>query len=351
MASLDDTIAQRGLAPIETLARIGGLTDREVLDRLWLHEDADRLDDVDRAEQHVVTGFGPTNAPTAGTLSMIHRARDLRRTTGIAMTTVVSDLGAWCSRTTPAADLRRNTAQFVCFLERMGLSGDGASVRTHQDLETLGLAGLLCRALGGEDFRRNEEVFAALYDRLGVLGGEFGVWVDATYTVADILGPVLAGKRRVLVLAGIEEHYFVALARTALQRFVEQGHARFADAQVSAVYGRLIGGFAPYPKMSKSIPASALSLADPEDMLARRIVEERDEHADLLLQLVQLASDWSPQEIREAVGAHEGRRRDPAAWRAVAERYLQHFLAVRGVWQDAAQAIRPGLLDHMGGRA
>ena len=341
-AAIDQLIKERGFQPAGALRRIQRLQDATYLnEKFALHDRAEVVNEVPAEQAHIVTGFGPTSAPTGGTLSVIFKAASLRRSTGLACTIVISNLGAWCSRRLPAGMVGLYTEWFLRFIESLGLAQRGQDLRTHEDLDVLRIAGLLTRFLSREDFEANQEATAELYGRLGLLGNEFGVWTDTAYTVADILEPlVVRGKARVLVLAGLEEHYFVDLARIAIQRMHEQEPGCFlrGEAKVGGLYAQVVRGLHPYPKMSKSIPASAVSLADSPEQIYQKVAGGPAENDPAIMQLITMASDWDQEALAAARKAFTRRHRSPGEWQGWKQRYAAYFLHLKELWERARPA-------------
>ncbi|HYI01804.1 hypothetical protein [Hyalangium sp.] len=341
--ALAQLMAERGYRPIRELKRLQGLSDIEFLDEKFLCQDqADRINEVPVDQAHIVTGFGPTNAPTGGTLSVIFKAKSLRRETGMETTLIISNLGAWCSRRTPPQTLGYYTACFMEFIQALGLETAGRNLRTHESLDVLRIAGLLTRFLSEQDFEHNQEATATLYGNLGLLGNRFGIWTDTAYTVADILEPLICrGKRRVLVLAGIEEHYFADLARLVIPKMNADYPGMFLpkDSHVGGLYARLIGGLHPYPKMSKSIPESAINLNDSEAVLRAKILDAHSVNDPVLLQMMTLVSDWSVPELQQAREAFRDRTEQPQPWAQARQKYFEFFLGLKRSWDQLV--IRP----------
>lgn len=171
----------------------------------------------------VVTGFGPTNAPTAGTLSVMLGIVELQRQLDVPITVVVSELGAWNSRNVPWVQLESIRDQMFAFLEAVGFDVRRGKLRSHLDFGNLVRAGKIARFLARQDFLDHHESLLELYDEHGLLGGETGVTVDSLYTVADILGPVEDGAGRILMVSGLEEAYFTELSRLILARQAAAG--------------------------------------------------------------------------------------------------------------------------------
>jgi tryptophanyl-tRNA synthetase len=338
--ALEEQAKRRGYKPVRELTKLQRLRDVDYLDEKFLCQDnAGCFNDVTPDKAHIVTGFGPTNAPTGGTLSVIMKARSLMQETGVEMTIIISNVGAWCSRQASPQVIGYYTRRFLDFIDALGIARHGLNLRTHEDVDILAIAGLLTRFLTANDFEENKEATTELYGRLGLLGNQFGVWTDTAYTVADILEPLLRrDKRRVLVLAGIEESYFTELARIALGRMEERYPGVFfkEPVDVGAMYTRLIGGLHPYPKMSKSIPASAMNLENSEAELVGKILDGPKENDPILLQMMVLASDWSASTLKEVRWVFEHRDENTRAWNEHKQRYFEYFLGLKRKWDSLA---------------
>jgi hypothetical protein len=288
---------------------------------------------IDPGERHVVTGFGPTNAPTAGTLSVMFGLVELERRLESPATAIISELGAWNSRNVPWRDLILVRDGMMAFLRDLGFRGE---IRGQLDHANLVRAGRIARYLSLADFYENREELTNLYGELGLLGSDVGVVVDALYTVADVLGPAESDARAILMVAGLEESYFAALARLVLGRQREEGALSLDwDVQLGALYFHVLPGFQGVPKMSKSIPGSAIHLQMDESLLRERICSANDADQEAIWAAVELASGWSPSAITEARRAFEARTDDPDAWRLVREAYLATFVELAVRWRRA----------------
>ncbi len=297
------------------------------------HDRAPTVNDVPLDKAAIVTGFGPTNSPTAGTLSVLLKAISLQRRTGIYTEIIISDLGAWNSRNLDWQTIERNTGRFLDFIAACGFDLGHGSVRTHKDNYNLVTSGVISKYLREEDFSENREATDRLYDVMQLRGSHFSVMIDVLYTVADILKPLFEGRDRVLMLSGIEEHYFTRLARTVLQRMTDGGEAFVAPtAQIGALYARLIGGLHPHPKMSKSIPASAINIGDSPTGIEDKILRCHPLDDAVILQMMELVSDWEPERIESARLAFEQRADSPLRWTAYKREYADFFLGLASLW-------------------
>lgn len=286
----------------------------------------------------VVTGFGPTNAPTAGTLSVMLGAVEVQRALGVPSTIAISELGAWNSRNVPWRLLEAVRDQMTGFLTAIGFDAAAGTLRSHLDHGNLVRAGKLARFLTREDFLDHQEDLLALYESHGLLGSEVGLMVDGLYTVADILGPAEQGASRILMLAGFEEAYFTALARLALTRQAAAGELSLGwKAEIGALYFRVLEGLGGYPKMSKSIPASSIHLGMRVDDLAERILAVDEPSQPALLSAIELSSAWDERRLVDARTAYAARRREPAAWQQIKDDFLATFSDFARLWRECGR--------------
>lgn len=262
---------------------------------------------------------------------------ELQSALGAPMTVVISDLGAWNSRNVPWEELCHYRDRMARFLVALGFDLSAGRIRTHLDPPNLVRAGRIARYLTFSDFDEHQEEFLELYGAHGLLGSRVGVLVDALYTVADILQPFDEGCGTVLMVSGIEEAYFTRLAQRVLQRQASSNLGLGWEGEIGALYFRVVRGLAGYPKMSKSIPQSAIHVGLPETELADRILSGRESDQAALLDAIELASGWPAGERAEARAAFEGLPASAGQWRAIRERYLATFAGFARMWQETAR--------------
>ncbi len=324
-------ILKEGYSPINKPVAIGPVSDLNFLkSKFSCHYNLDKFNDVAKSKQHLVTGFGPTNAPTGGTLSMILRAIFFERETGIDSTIIISNLGAFNSRNIALDKIGYLTKRFIKFIRYLGFKGE---LRTHNNFNLLVASSLTSKVLTIKDFLENEEATTNLYKSLGIQGKDFPTFVDANFTVADIILPCILEKReRILVFVGIEEYYFPKLANLAIQRFNRDFPKQFVpeNALVTAAFGHLIEGLNGFPKMSKSIPESSINLDDSTEELKRKILECDPEDEKIILQMINLVSDWDLKKINRANIAFENKTND---WLKFKKDYLEYFIGLKAAWE------------------
>lgn len=157
---------------------------------------------------------------------------------------------------------------------------------------------------------------------------------DGLYTISDVINSHFNGKKRVLVIAGLEEYYFLNLARIVIERLKKVYPDRFISpvSDIGALYTKLIQGFYPFPKMSKSIPESSINVDDSETVLKRKIIN-CGEHNEKIV----LLSDWSAERIAEARSMFKQRKKSPRNWRRIKEEYYEFFLQLSRKWRKIAK--------------
>jgi tryptophanyl-tRNA synthetase len=341
--------SEYGYKDIASTDSLGPLDGDYLKTKFSCHDNLEALKGKDPSKVAIVTGFGPTNSPTAGTLSVILKTIALQKETGIDTEIIISNLGAYLSRNMSFDQLQTNTNRFLEFIKLMGFDYSKGRVRTHIDKENLGISTFLNEhILTTKDFSDNKEATEELYGKMGLLGNKMGIITDATYTVADILKPLFGketvtavphGKENVLVIAGIEEHYFPRLAKLAIDRMKTKFPDEYIskDADVSALYTTLIRGLAPYPKMSKSQPDSAINIGEKPEVIRKKIMHCKPENEVVIMQMMAQASMWSQDKIKGALAAFEHREQEPQAWKKLKEEYTQHFIDIAKKWELAAK--------------
>lgn len=311
----------------------------ELNDKYSCYDGIEQLSHYSRSELALVTGFGPTNPPTAGTLSSIFKILEMQRETGVYTHIIISELSALNSRQKPLNELFEYTNQFINFIKKLGFDEKNGEIRTHNFLDHSRTFSIISSVFKVGDFADGEAT-DEMYKRLNLLGNDYSTMVSQAYTVADIVLPIIRDKKKgVIVTAGLEEHLYPYLARVSIERLKQKsgGIEKLIDkdAKVGALYGKLIGGLFPYVKMSKSIKESSINLGDEEEELFKKIVEcdKRDEK--IILQMIVLASNWNYSEIENAKKAFKNREFDYSNWLLYKKKYYNFFLDIKKLWDDS----------------
>ena len=249
----------------------------EMSDYFLCHYKADLLCDYSIEEMAIVTGFGPSNAPTAGTLSMIFRTIELQKKTGIYTHIIIPDLGFMNVRTTDLQNIINTTEHFIRFIQALGFDFNNGIIRTHNSIDLYRTFTIATSSLTLTDFVSNKEATQDLYHSLKLQGNDYSTLIHNTLCASDILLPILKDKKKlVLVISGVEEFYFTSLAQIVIDSLKQKSGSMAGfvnhDPQICSIFGRLIEGLFPYVKMSKSIPESSISLGDNEKVIRNKII-------------------------------------------------------------------------------
>lgn len=311
----------------------------ELNDKYSCYDGIKELKNFTKEELAIVTGFGPTNSPTAGTLSSIFKVLQLQKETGIYTHIIISELSALNSRQKPLDELFEYTTQFVNFIKKLGFDDTNGEIRTHNFLDHSRTFSIISSVFKVTDFADGEAT-DEMYKRLNLLGNDYSTMISQAYTVADIVLPIIRDKKKgVIVPAGLEEHLYPFLARVSIERLKEKegGLSNLVDkdAKVGALYGKLIGGLFPYVKMSKSIKESSINLGDSKEEIYSKIIKcgKRDE--EVILQMMVLASNWDQNVINEAKQAFENKENDYNKWLKFKEEYYSFFINIKTLWDSS----------------
>jgi tryptophanyl-tRNA synthetase len=292
---------------------------------------------IPKNEIAIVTGFGPTNPPTAGTLASIFRVLELQKHTGIYTHIIISELSALNSRQKPLNELIHNAYQFISFIKKLGFDEKNGEIRTHNYHDHSRVFALVSSVLTTKDLLENREVTYKTYKRLRLLGNDFSRMVSRAFTISDILLPIIRDKKRgVIVPVGLEEHHHPFLARIVLERLkVKFPNLVRKDAEVGALFSKIIPGLFPYVKMSKSIPDSSISIGDTVEELYRKIIHCGERNEEVILQMIILASNWDIDKIRKAIKIFKNLKKDYKEWMKIKYEYLNFFINIKNLWEES----------------
>lgn len=311
----------------------------ELNDKYSCYDGIKELSSYSMDELALVTGFGPTNPPTAGTLSSIFKILEMQKETGIYTHIIISELSALNSRQKPLDELFKYTNQFINFIKKLGFDEKNGEIRTHNFLDHSRTFSIISSVFKISDFVDGEAT-DEMYKRLNILGNDYSTIVSQAYTVADIVLPIIRDKKKgVIVTAGLEEHLYPYLARVCIERLKKKsgGVNNLIDknAKIGALYGKLIGGLFPYVKMSKSIKESSINLGDTNEELFKKIVECGERNEEVILQMIILASNWNHNEIEKVKIAFQKRKNDYSDWLLYKKKYYNFFTNIKKLWDDS----------------
>lgn len=171
----------------------------ELDDRYSCYDGMKEILNFSKNELALVTGFGPTNPPTAGTLSSIFKILELQKETGIYTHIIISELSALNSRQKSLDELFDYTNQFILFIKKLGFDESNGELRTHNFLDHSRTFSIISSVFKVIDFA-DGEAMDDMYKRLNILGNDFSTMVSQAYTVADIVLPIIRDKKKGVIV-------------------------------------------------------------------------------------------------------------------------------------------------------
>ncbi len=293
----------------------------------------------------IVSGYGATNSPTVGTLSQMKNAIMLQRETGIKTYQIINDLGSLNARNIDPNRVFDLAHKMKKFLIKLGFDMTNGEIRTHNNADHHRISSIVSSVVKLDDFVSNGEATDGTYERMNLKGNDFSVLVDHAFTAADVLLPVLRDRKTgIIVPCGLEEYYHANIGGTALERLKKDERWKDLipdDVQIGAIYTKLIRGFYPYFKQSKSIPESSVNLGDSFDQIYKKIVGASGENEEVVLDMIRLCSDYSESRIQEAVAAYESKDSNYSLWEAEKKAYADYFSDMKRIWDSCGDENIP----------
>lgn len=244
----------------------------------------------------VTTGIGLSGIPHLGTVSQILRAIFLQKS-GLKVQIVLGDLDSYNARNQPLEVVLERAQKYKSFIKRLGFDDNKGILRSQYDYDKiLKTAYLISKVLKDQDFKDAEEDLSELYQKKGIYPGiEFPVKQSILLMIADFihLGRI-EGYLNILITLGLEEHLYVQIANKVIERM------RYPF-EISSMYSRIIKGFNGYPKMSKSIPGSSITVDMPYEKMYNLIMHQEGDYESpmdsVVYQMMSAVSNYSPDEL------------------------------------------------------
>lgn len=302
---------------------------QEVLKSKWLcHIDGNKFaNSLHQGDNCIVTtGFGLSGAPHIGTISQMLCAVMLQKA-GLNVQIVLGDLDAYNARNQSLADVKDRAERYSIFLSNLGFDSSRGIIRNQIDHPNILLTAFLsANCLTDRDFARTEEDISELYIQMNIYPGiEFSVKQSILLMIADFID--LGNEyKNVLVMLGLDEHKYTQLARTIIER-------QKLNFSIAGMYSRLNKGFNNYPKMSKSIPGSAITVETPEKQIINLILNCEGEYQNpldsVVYQMMCSASFYSIQELNSLYTICAERKDD---WRKAKLEYADVIIDICKKW-------------------
>lgn len=274
---------------------------KDVMKEKWLcHYKAEKFVDgiKDDKKQIITTGIGLSGTPHMGTLSQILRAIFLQQS-GFDVQFVLGDLDSYNARNQSLEVLAERVEKYSGFIKRLGFDEHKGVLRNQIDHpEILKTAYLISNCLTDEDFLAAEEDLSELYKSKKIYNGiDFKVKQAILLMVADFISlGTINNYDNILVMLGLEEHLYVQIAQKVVDRMNY-------DFSIGALYSRIIKGLNGYPKMSKSIPDSSITVDMSPERIEDLVVNSKDEYLipedSTIFQMMNAVSYYTVDELKE----------------------------------------------------
>lgn len=278
----------------------------------------------------VTTGIGLSGVPHLGTLSQILRAIFLQKN-GLKVQIVLGDLDSYNARNQPLEVVIERAEKYKKFIKDLGFDTDKGILRTQYDNEdVLKTAYLISNVLMDKDFKDAEEDLSELYKKRGIYPGiEFPVKMAILLMTADFIHlGITDGYSNILIILGLEEHLYVQIANKVIERMKY-------PFSISSMYSRIIKGFNGYPKMSKSIPESSITVDMPYEKIYDMIVNQEGDYENpidsVVYQMMCAVSYYSPKELDVL---YEKCKQKDEEWIESKKQYVNMLFDICSKWND-----------------
>lgn len=276
----------------------------------------------------VTTGIGLSGIPHLGTLSQILRAIFLQKN-GLKVQIVLGDLDSYNARNQPLEVVLERAEMYKKFIKKLGFDDTKGVLRSQYNNEQiLKTAYLISKVLKDEDFKEAEEDLSDLYQKKGIYPGiEFPVKQAILLMTADFihLGKV-DGYSNILITLGLEEHLYVQIANKVVDRM----NYPFT---ISSMYSRIIKGFNGYPKMSKSIPESSITVNMSYEKMYDMIMNQEGDYESpmdsVVYQMMSAVSYYSPDDLDEL---YEICKLKGEKWKESKKQYVNMLFEICNKW-------------------
>ena len=317
---------------------VGGLEEPEIRRRFAF---ADRGREFVAAhaagERSLVTvGVSMTGPPHVGTLGQLLTAVRFQEA-GFDVQLILADLAAYNAAGRDLREVRALARRYRRFALDLGFDPDAGILRTQEEATgVLHTAQLLSRYFdpdaGGDDPPPTafEAALADAYEATDTPGAEttrFAGQQVGLLLVADTIHPAVADDyENLLFVGGADNHGLTGYFRDVLA-------GTPYEARIAGLYTKLVPGLEGYPKMSKSIPDSRLSLDADPDAIRDQIVRIDDgdgppEHSPVFTMLC-LASPYSATKLdRLAERCDAG----DVTWNEAKREYAAYLVEVAETW-------------------
>lgn len=277
----------------------------------------------------ITTGIGLSGTPHMGTLSQMLRIIFLQKN-GFDVQMVLGDLDSYNARNQKFQIVEERAKSYKEFIEALGFDNKKGVLRNQFEHEEVArTAFLLSKYLENQDFYDTEEDLSELYIKRKIYKGiNFPVEQAILLMISDFIHlGLFYNYKNVIVMLGLEEHKYVLLARKLLDRMK-------LNFSLCGMYSRIINGLNGFPKMSKSIPESSITVDMKKDQIADKIMKEKNVYDipenSVIYQLMTSISYYSPEELNNL---YLHCKNKDSEWEDIKVNYIDELSKICEIWR------------------
>lgn len=236
--------------------------------RFALHYNFEKwLSNLNNEESIITTGIGLSGPPHIGTIYQIMNAIFFQKL-GYKVQFVLGDLDSYNSRNKDLDYVRLLAKKYRRFIKALGFDEEKGILRTqYEAFGPLRTMYLLAKYTSDRDVIESLEDTKDIYIKEGIFELSLGLKLSILLMIGDFLDLYLSdGFTNVAVTLGIDEHKYVKLA----EKIVNQWNLPI---KIHGIYSWMIRGLYGYPKMSKSIPKSAITAEMSYEEIVKKLIE------------------------------------------------------------------------------
>ena len=201
----------------------------------------------------ITTGIGLSGPPHMGTIYQIMNAIFFQ-SLGYKVQFILGDLDSYNSRNKELKYVRTLSQKYKKFIKSLGFNARSGILRTqYEAIGSLRAMYLLARYTSDTEVMESLEDTKDIYIKDGIIRPSLGLRLSILLMIGDFLDLYLSnGFTNIAITLGVDEHKYVKLAGKI-------GELWKLPIKIGGIYSWMIRGFHGYPKLSKSIPRSAIT--------------------------------------------------------------------------------------------
>lgn len=215
----------------------------------------------------ITTGVGLSGPPHVGTIYQIMNAIFLQKC-GYKVQFVLGDLDSYNSRNKDLDFVRNLAKKYRIFIKKLGFDEKKGILRPqYEAFSPLRTMYLLAKYTNDFEVINSLEDTKDIYIKRGIISPSLGLKFSILLMIGDFLDLYVTDRfLNIAITLGIDEHKYIKLAENIANRWN-------LPIKISGIFSWIIRGFYGYPKMSKSIPESSITVETPYEEIKRKFIE------------------------------------------------------------------------------